>query len=190
MVAPTPPAGSLYFCFQEEKAVDAVAVLLKRHGPGMTRLVLLKLLYFAEREAVTRHNRPICGGQYVAMDNGPVLSEVYNLIKGERSSARWTHHISSDGNDVNLVGDLEPGAISDAEIDVLTEVCDEWSGQHLDDILAHAHYDFEEWQDPHGASVKIPAVALLRAVGKTEEDIRDIADEVRVENHYEHLFAL
>ena len=54
-------------CFDEEKATDAATYLLGRGGGRMTRMKLIKLLYIAEREAVARHNRPICGGRYVCM---------------------------------------------------------------------------------------------------------------------------
>ena len=179
----------MFFRFQEDKAADAATFLLRRHGGRMTRLRLIKLLYFAEREAAERHNRPICGGRYVSMDNGPVLSEVYDLIKGERPSQVWAERIASEGYDVNLVEDRPPSAVSEAELEILDAIYDQWGNQNLDEILRHAHEDLAEWRDPKGSSLAIEPADFLKALHKTEQEIREIAEEVQVENHYHQIFA-
>lgn len=174
--------------FDEEKATDAATRLLRQAGGHMTRLELIKLLYFAEREATERHNRPICGGRYFSMDHGPVLSEVYDLIKGTQLSTVWAARIETDGDDVILREDCPPSAVSQAELDVLDAIYGEWGSQTLDDILKHAHQDLTEWTDPHGSSSLIEPVSFLEAVGKTEQEISDIAAEVREENYFYQLF--
>ena len=179
----------LFFRFQEDKAVDAATHLLRRHGGSITRLVLIKLLYFAEREAASRHNRPICGGHYVSMDQGPVLSEVYNLIKGEQLSQEWAARIASSGRDVILVKDFQPSAVSEAELDVLDAVYGEWGSRTVGDILNHAHHNLPEWQHPSGSSLPIEPTAFLKAIGKTDQEICEIAEEVREENYFHQLFT-
>ena len=70
--------------FNITKTIQASAVLLKADpNHSMSRLRLLKLLYIADRESLTERARPITGDYPVAMDHGPVLSNTYNLIKGE-----------------------------------------------------------------------------------------------------------
>ena len=182
-------SGPLAFQFQEDKAADAATRLLRCHGGQMTRLHLIKLLYFAERKAAKLHNRPICGGHYVSMDNGPVLSEVYDLIKGERQGQVWGTRIESPSVSVHLIEDCRPSAVSEAELDVLDSICDKWAGRPLGEILDHAHQDLPEWQHPGGSSLPIEPAAFLRAVGKTEQDIREITEEVRAENYFHHLFT-
>ena len=74
---------SISFRFHPEKAVEAAAMLLKLHGKPMKYLGLLKMLYIADRLALKLMEQPITGDRYVSMDYGPVLSGVYDLIKGK-----------------------------------------------------------------------------------------------------------
>lgn len=75
---------SIQFRFHPEKAVEAAAVLLKLHSKPIKYLGLLKMLYVADRIALERIEQPITGDHYVSMDYDPVLSSVYDLIKGVR----------------------------------------------------------------------------------------------------------
>ena len=177
---------SVSFRFQEEKATDAATHLLRLHGGSMTRLTLLKLLYFGEREAAARHNRPICGGHYVSMPHGPVLSEVYDLMKDERPSQVWAERIESHGQNVTLVDDQMPSAVSKAELDVLDAIYAQWGGRSASELRRCSH-ELVEWKDPNGSSLPIEHVEFLRAIRKSEQEIQDIADEVRVEDHYHQI---
>lgn len=177
------------FRFQEDKATDAATRILRRHNGRMTRLHLIKLMYFAERKAAELHNRPICGGRYVSMDNGPVLSEVYSLIRGECPGQVWTERIESQGpRDVVLIQESPPSALSEAELDVLDSICDEWDGRGLGEILDHSH-DLPEWQDPHGSSRLIEHTVFLQAINKTPKEIHGIGVEVEEENYFHRLFS-
>jgi hypothetical protein len=54
----------------EVKATQAAARLLQNRGGRMKFLKLIKLLYLADREALSRSGRPITTDSYVSMDNG------------------------------------------------------------------------------------------------------------------------
>lgn len=69
------------------KTLQAVAVLLELDGGRMARIRLLKLLYIVDRELLADVARPLTGARVVAMKYGPVLSQVYDLIKGEAARA-------------------------------------------------------------------------------------------------------
>src|SRR5580700_367699 len=82
-----PGAVAVYFPLKIEKTIQAIGVLFRHDGVRrMNYMRLLKLLYIADREAVKETGRPITGGPLMAMERGPVLQEVYDLIRGQHAA--------------------------------------------------------------------------------------------------------
>jgi len=188
------PSPEISFRFDPAKAAEAAALLLRLHGGPMGRMRLLKLLYLAEREALKRSNRPICGGLYVSMPHGPVMSEVYDLIRGQAwgESAVWNARIvAADERDLMLRGEIDPDSLSDADIAVLKDTFRRF--KHMTDgqiyRFVHDPAKVPEYRDPEGSSAPIPAAHVLEAVGKTAPEIVTIAEEVRVENRQADLLS-
>lgn len=147
-------------------------------GRRMSYLRLLKLLYIADRESLRERGRPIVGTRPVAMDYGPVLSEVLNLVKGEHADeAVWSEFIRKDGYAVALEKDPGVLSLSRHEIARLTKTAEEY--RNLDDweIVAQTH-EFDEWKNNRtpGTSTTIPLEDILRAVGRGDE-VESILEE-------------
>ena len=70
-----------------------MAVLLRHSDPTGKRddyTRILKLLYLAEKECLAQRGRPLLGDEIFAMQHGPVLSAVYDLIQNRHfDSADW-----------------------------------------------------------------------------------------------------
>ena len=120
----------MIFRFNIAKTIQASAVLLKAEQTNrMSRLRLLKLLYISDREALTERARPITGDRPVAMDHGPVLTNTYDLIKGEDFLAtEWDKYIKREGRDAVLASDPGVGDLSRYEIAKLARCSAEVSG--------------------------------------------------------------
>jgi len=71
--------------FSEPVVTQMAAYLLKKRGNRMAFIKLIKLLYLAERKAVSKWAEPISGDHFVSMPHGPVLSQTYELIKSQPS---------------------------------------------------------------------------------------------------------
>jgi uncharacterized phage-associated protein len=69
------------FQFNESKAVEALVYIAQR-WPGITPFYLSKVLFFSDRDHLREYGRPVIGDIYIAMDNGPVPSRVYDIVKG------------------------------------------------------------------------------------------------------------
>ncbi|MBI3118668.1 MAG: SocA family protein, partial [Candidatus Hydrogenedentes bacterium] len=72
------------FHFSPMKAIQCVCWLLdkfpnKRHN----YTCVLKLLYLADRESMILARTPITGDIPCALDKGPLLSHIYDLVKGD-----------------------------------------------------------------------------------------------------------
>ena len=75
------------FKFHEEKAIAALLYIARRlialkspkAKPDLHKI--FKIMYFADQKHLARYGRPVLGGFYIAMDHGPVPSQVYDMIK-------------------------------------------------------------------------------------------------------------
>lgn len=177
----------MQFVFNERKAGQAAAWLLRRHDGVMPYLSLIKLLYLADRRALIETGYPITGDRPVSMPHGPVLSRVYGLVKGANSTA-WHEFVTPpDGWDVRAAGCEEIGKLSEYETDILDEVDEKFGSLHRWELrnLTHA---LPEWQDPRGSSVEIDPAVVLRAEGVSEEDIKEFAAQAEAIRAFEAIF--
>lgn len=166
--------------FDVYKLAQASAVLLRaepRHE--MSYLRLLKLLYIADRESIAETGDAITGDRVVAMDQGPVLSNLYDIIKGIHiTSTEWNRFIERQQYRIALVKDPGNGLLCPYEIEKLEQVSADHA--HLNDWeIVNQTHDFPEWKRHYvpGTSCPIPVKDILGAVGYSEPDIQAICAE-------------
>src|SRR5258708_4715070 len=101
----------MYFPLSVAKTVQALGVLFRADRVRrMNSMRLLKLLYIADRETLRETGRPITGGAVVAMERGPVLEEVYELIRGQhREMPLWSSFFSTNRYDLELLQEPDVG---------------------------------------------------------------------------------
>lgn len=180
---------SIRYQLNTRKAVEAAAMFLRLHKEPMWHLALMKLLYIADRRALESLESPITEDKYCSMDYGPVLSGVYNLMKGERASEQeiWSTFISPIRNHkVALIQDPGNDELCQAEEEIIKAVYDEFGGYKRFD-LARITHDFPEWQNPNGSSIPILVETILTRIGKSQVEIQSIEDEVSRERYLDAL---
>jgi len=174
----------IQFRFHLAKTIEAAAVLLKLHNKPMKYLGLLKMLYIADRIALKRIEQPITGDHYVSMDYGPVLSNVYDLIKKvsvDDDLSLWSKFIcSNDKYNVSLRNDPGNGELCQEEEQILNKVYEKLGHLNPFDVAQWTH-NFPEWQNPHGSAIPILVEDILRHIGKTDEEIEQIRQEANWE---------
>ncbi len=75
------------FKFHEDKVISALLYIARRlislkspkAKPDLHKI--FKIMYFADQKHLARYGRPVLGDFYIAMDHGPVPSQVYDMIK-------------------------------------------------------------------------------------------------------------
>jgi uncharacterized phage-associated protein len=166
--------------FNEVKATQVAAHLLRLRGKRMSYLKLIKLLYLADREALLRWGRPITTDRYVSMDHGPVVSRIYALISNEPEpddKSFWHAHIVTTGWDARLVGDPSDEELSQAELDLLEEIYAKHGAKSRWQIRDETH-NLPEWKDPEGSSLPITYEDIFRAGDKPSAEIVELAKEL------------
>ena len=153
------------------------------------------MLYIADRIALERLETPITGDRYFSIKYGPVLSEVYDLIKGKSAGNTlflWQGFISPregyNGYFVSLKQDPGNDELCEAEEEILRSVYSAFG--HLDpfDVAAWTH-TLPEWQQPQPVTSAIPIYIedILHNVGKTEAEIEEIRQQTLDEAYLDEV---
>lgn len=100
------------FRFSAEKAYAALRLMLDR-VPSADLHTVLKACYFADKDHLNEHGRPVFGATYRAMKFGPVPVEIYEMAKGE---ALWLADLRLSSYPWKLEG-FRLSRVSDEPID-------------------------------------------------------------------------
>jgi uncharacterized phage-associated protein len=160
------------FYFNAMKAIQAAATLLRpEETKQISYLRLLKLLYIADRESMKETGHPITGDQVLAMDNGPVLKGVYDLIQGTGYHVpAWAKHFQIHDYQIKLKEDPGVGLLSRYEMKKLHEISARYAMKD-DWAIVNETHEFDEWKQVYveGTARKISAEYILRAVGRAAD---------------------
>lgn len=152
------------FLFDAAATVEAASYLLKRAGGRLNYTVLLKMLYLADRASLIKWHCQITGAHPCNMDNGPVLSECYNLIREQPYTPGlelWKEHISLKQYDVELRSYADFGELSRASRHILDETYEKFGKYTWQEIIDYCHKELPEWKDPHGGRVWLHLADIL-----------------------------
>lgn len=149
----------------------------------MNYMKLIKLLYLADREALSLWARSITGDTYVSMDKGPVLSKTLDKINSgkEPSTESYWHKFITAPSSYNVsVKNIEKLSdnLSPKEKQVLDIIFKKYKDKDQWKMVDICHEKLPEWQDPQGTSIPIRVDDILKALNKTESEIASIEDEV------------
>jgi uncharacterized phage-associated protein len=164
------------FCFNQRKAAQAAAYLIKLHGKPMDLIVLMKSMYLADRRVLLETGHSMTGDIMTSMDHGPLLSRIYDYTKWKKKPQGednpWFDYISErNDNNMWLVNDNPPfDSLSEYDMEVLRSVHEEF-GSYDPWALSKITHDLPEWIDPKGSSIDIDPADILRKEGKSPQEI-------------------
>jgi uncharacterized phage-associated protein len=165
------------------KLVQVVNYVLAKYDYKLNYTKLIKLLYIADRQFIDKCNFAITGDTYCSMPHGPVLSELYNYINGTGEPLKqgeWNAYFYRDGYD--LISRIEKKCAYDefckAEIQMLDEVDKKYHDKDYSVLINEVH-KFPEWdkttRQTH-SSIPIKKADILKFLGRTDEEIAEIAE--------------
>jgi len=179
------------FVFDIDKGIGAASYLTGRcKGKTVSIFVLLKMLYGAERDALAKWHRPITGDSFASMKKGPVLSRLYDLMKGaipasNSDMTKWSKYFSPRvGNNIKLIAEPDCDFLSQREIEALERsllaITELIQAEGL--IADTLHKRWPEWKDPaqYGrGSIPLTLEEVLSEVLEDESAIETIVSEIR-----------
>lgn len=168
------------FVYNERKTAQAAIHLISLAGGSINYMVLIKLLYLADRHSLIETGVPITGDRMVAMPHGPVLSRVLDEIHlgdGTDRSSTWYEYISEPTNhNVSSKKASDLDELSDYELSVLRQTFEKFGSLNRWALVSFTH-TLPEWNDPNGSSNPIDPVVILREAGKSDDEIEALVRE-------------
>jgi uncharacterized phage-associated protein len=180
------------FNYNPLKTVQAAALFLKLNKQPMEYMKLIKLLYLADRFSLKMMDDTITGDSYVSMDHGPVLSKLYDLISHGPIYDKdnpWFKYISSPQNYcVSLNADPGNDELCEDEEKIIEGVYKTFGQINVWELSKLTHL-IPEWKNPYGSAISIRIEDILRELGKTEDDIKAVQEDIVKENYFDMLLA-
>jgi uncharacterized phage-associated protein len=182
------------FTFNPAKATEVACHFLEKAGGTMNIMKLVKLVYLLDRLSIQRRGLPVVGGAYFSMRNGPVTSELLDLVNAGSlwgvADCNWERLISDRQNhEVSLV---EPPAyqhLAEAELALTDELYREHGAKDQWQLRDWCHEHCAEWTPLAQGHDRIPVERMAEAVGKTEDQIRHLAESAAELNLLDAAFA-
>lgn len=165
------------------KLMQTVNYVLSRFNGKLNYTKLIKLLYLADRDAMALSNESITGDTYISMPYGPVLENVYSLIKGIANDpikqAQWNVFFVTSSFDLVALQNTGSEELSVMEAQILDAVIDKYKDLPYNAIIDVVHNKAicPEWQNPHGSSLPLLKKDILKAIGRNDEEIKSIEEE-------------
>jgi uncharacterized phage-associated protein len=180
--------------FRAEEGTELAAHVLKWAGGRMDVIHLVKMIYWVDRESMHCHGHSISSDSFVSMPNGPVPTNIYDLINWRHApneNTTWSIFIAErNGNEVGLKRDPERKYLSEAQLALARKVFDEKISLPMWELVDKTH-ELPEWEDPRekGGAMSLPIQQerLLAALGWSPEDIERLMLEDTEDQFWEDL---
>jgi uncharacterized phage-associated protein len=182
------------FRFNSRKATQVASQFINLEGGALNVMKLVKLVYLLDRLSVARRGIPVVGGVYYSMRNGPVTSELLDIINAGKladdADQSWEQAISDrNGHEVTLLQAVRTDCISESEIQLIREIYTEHGAKDQWAIRDFCHQNCGEWTPMQAGRERIQIEDIAANLGKTEAEIRRISDEARESNLLTSAFS-
>ena len=171
------------FKFDIAKATEVACEFIRREGGVMNIMKMIKLVYALDRLSIQRRGIVVVGGTYFSLPNGPITSELLDLINSGRlwgeEECRWEECISNRQNhEIGLRGpEVGTDHLAASELRLINEIYLELGGKDQWELRNWSHEKCEEWTPLARGRDRIPLARMAEAVGLTGDQILQIEQD-------------
>lgn len=189
-----PYSHGMTFRFNSRKATETASLFIQLEGGKLNVMKLVKLVYLLDRTSIARRGIPVVGGVYYSMRNGPVTSELLDIINSGKladdADASWEQYISArDQHEVALQGKAPIDFLSKSEVELIEEIHREHGAKDQWQIRDWCHQNCGEWTPLDGGREKIMIEEIATNVGKSADEVRRITDDAAESNLLARAFS-
>ncbi len=174
--------------YNEKKATQIAAHILREFGGQMDLLDLMKIIYAIDRTALLKLRWPMTGDRYSALPKGMILSRTYDLAKDEDyvMPTFWEQFIRrGDGFAVSLTADPGRDELSDVELRVIGDTLGFLKTLSRRELIEEIHHKYPEWRDPQGSSFTVMYEEVLEKEGWDAEKISTLSEQMEIHSQFE-----
>jgi hypothetical protein len=141
------------------------------------------MLYIADRKALVEWHRPITGDSFWSLENGPIVSRIYDLIRGKIFGPEmeiWRTVFNPRGGDtVSLKEGVKPNTkpLSRREKEALKEAYARIQPLSIGEVIDLVH-KFPEWRNPGKSSLPIDPKTIFYHENFGENAVKEIEEDL------------
>ena len=131
--------------FDEKKAINAVLYIVEKLVRKDFHKIF-KILYFADREHLITYGRTITGDEYIAMNDGPVPSNLYDIFKAVRGNSFYKddgtfsqYFYVTDWDIINSKKNADTTELSKTDMKLLDECIAKYGDMSWDEVREKSH---------------------------------------------------
>ena len=183
--------GNLYppiVGFRSRKAAQITAYFGSLAHGTIEKLKLIKLIYLAERECISRHGRPMLFDEFYSLPHGPICSATLNGIDGLGDEGIWDRYVARNGNIIVPVKKMDRDdldEVSNVEFNVIMDTWERFGGRTSSQLRNYTHDNCPEYVEvPIGSRLPISYKDVFEAVGidDAEEQAEELEEFRRIES--------
>ncbi len=147
---------------------------------------IFKIIYFADREHLSKYGRPITGDTYVAMKDGPVPSNIDDIFKAVRGDSFFAADATEYAKlfDVHDWYFIKPKMaanidyLSQSDVEELDDALNKYGSMSWDEVREKSH-DFAWRATPENRQITLDNI--LRETGEDEAYIEYISEHIALQ---------
>src|SRR5437764_14379117 len=107
--------------FNSTKAIQVILYILQKIGGKADFIKIFKILYFSDQKHLARFGRAISNDDYVAMNHGPVPSNVYDIFKILKGQSLFNNMVDAFTPYFKIENNFNVIPLREAELDDISE---------------------------------------------------------------------
>ena len=157
--------------FDEKRMLQIISYLLSLNNNEMDKLKLIEELYLIDRASIDENNTSVSGDEFFSLKYGPVLSNTLNIINDIPNGNDWAEYLSINNNkEIRLIKPFDEGRLSKKDKYFIQLISDKYKTYTTLQLVDYAH-TLPEWKEPEDTNRKIRFVDIMKALGKSDEEI-------------------
>ncbi|MBO7125422.1 MAG: SocA family protein [Bacteroidales bacterium] len=168
--------------FNLSKSIQAILYVTKKLQRKDFHKIF-KILYFSDRNHLAKYSRSITGDTYIAMNDGPVPSNIYDIFKSLRGDGFFAQNAIQfseyfnviNWNFINPLKDADLKKLSETDVEELNDSLEKYGNLTWDEVREKSH-DYAWRNTPRDYPISVEN--MLLETGENSEYISFVNEMV------------